>query len=83
MRERIQLGVTLIETALHGAELIAQTIPDPAVREDCMRALAKIHKTADEALAALRTHCPAQTEGVTLRSGGTGKNEPPPPPPGG
>jgi hypothetical protein len=83
MRQIIQIAVTLIETALHGAEALAGRIQDPAVKAEAKHALATIHTAADHAFCNLRANCPEALDGVTLRSGGTGKNEPPPPPPGG
>ena len=79
MKAIIQLGVTLIETAIHGGEALADRIQDEAVKAECKHALATVHTAAEQAFSKLRANCPDATDGVTLRSGGTGKDEPPAP----
>jgi hypothetical protein len=83
MKVIIQASVSALETAFLDAEAAAQGLPDGPVKSSAISHLAAAHAAAQAEFSAFIAETGEETEGVALRSGGTGKDDPDPGIPGG
>lgn len=66
----IQQHAGAIQAAILAAHADLDSVQNERLRDECRRALDTTHDVADGAFRRLTRRCPAETDGVTLLSGG-------------